>query len=329
MAATAGASARPPAPSLVARAWGFRASLIPLGVLLALIALITSVESAFLTPTSLTSLATDAGPVLLLVFGSTLVILLGAIDLSVAALCSLCSVLLSLWLPGMGSLAVLVVIVVAASLGALQGFIQAKTQIPSFVVTLGGLGVFSGLALRLSDASTKPLLESYALVDFAATTTLGIPNAVVIVAVVALVLGAIMRYLPIGRRVYAVGAGERAALLSGVGTLRVRVFAFGVSGACAALAALLLVAQTQYSAPDLADNLLLPAIAAVVVGGTAISGGVGGLWPALIGGLIVTVVRIGTVIVGLDPAVQNIVFGLGVIVAVALTTDRAKIGVIK
>ena len=301
----------------------------PLGVLLALVALVSVSEPAFLTSGSLTSLAVDAGPVLLLVFGSTLVILLGGIDLSVGALASLSSVLLALWLPGLGSWAVPAVIVVAAVLGAAQGFIQAATQIPSFVVTLGGLGIFSGLALRLSDASAQPLLESYALVDFAGADTLGVPNTLLVVAVVVALLAAVMRFLPIGRRIYAVGAGERAALLSGVGTVRVRVFAFATSGACAALAALLLVAQTQFAGPDIADNLLLPAIAAVVVGGTAISGGVGGLGAALIGGLIVTVVRVGTVIVGLDPAVQNIVFGIGVIVAVALTTDRAKIGIIK
>jgi len=311
------------------RVLGARGTLVPLAVLIALIALVSISEPAFLTSTSLTSMAVDAGPVLLLVFGSTLVILLGGIDLSVAALASLSSVLLALWLPSLGSWAVLAVILVAATLGAAQGAIQAFTQIPSFVVTLGGLGIFSGLALRLSGASSQPLLESYAVVDFAAADTLGVPHTLLVVAAVAGLLAAVMRFLPVGRRVYAVGAGERAALLSGVGTVGVRVFAFAVSGACAAVAALLLVAQTQFAGPDLADNLLLPAIAAVVVGGTAISGGVGGLGAALIGGLIVTVVRVGTVIVGLDPAVQNIVFGIGVVVAVALTTDRAKIGVIK
>lgn len=315
--------------SIAERAVGARGTLAPLAVLVALIVLVTISEPAFLTPNSLTSMAVDAGPVLLLVFGSTLVILLGGIDLSVAALTSLCSVLLALWLPGLGSWAVPAVIVAAATLGAMQGLIQAVTQIPSFVVTLGGLGIFSGLALRLSNASSQPLLESYALVDFAAGDLLGIPNTLLIVAVAVGLLAAVMRFLPIGRRIYAVGAGERAALLSGVGTVRVRVFAFATSGACAGLAALLLVAQTQFAGPDIADNLLLPAIAAVVVGGTAISGGVGGLGAALIGGLIVTVVRVGTVIVGLDPAVQNVVFGVGVIVAVALTTDRAKIGIIK
>lgn len=315
--------------SLAARAVRARGTLAPLAVLLGLIVLVTISEPAFLTTTSLASMAVDAGPVLLLVFGSTLVILMGGIDLSVGALTSLSSVLMALWLPVLGSWAVPAVIGVAAALGAAQGLIHAVTQIPSFVVTLGGLGIFSGLALRLSNASSLPLLESYAVVDLAAGEFLGIPNTLLMVVVAVVVLAAVMRLLPIGRRIYAVGAGERAALLSGVGTVKVRVFVFAMSGACAGLAALLLVAQTQFAGPDVADNLLLPAIAAVVVGGTAISGGVGGLAAALIGGLIVTVVRVGTVIVGLDPAVQNVVFGVGVIIAVALTTDRAKIGVIK
>ena len=164
---------------------------------------------------------------------------------------------------------------------------------------------------------------------FFAARTFGAPDGLIVVAIVAAALVLLMRHTRFGRDIYAVGASERAALLSGVRTGRVRVLPFAISAVCAALAGLLLLSETSYSSPAMANNLLLPTIVGVVVGGTAISGGVGGIGCTLIGGMIAVGVRLGTVIVGLSPAYQDIVFGLVIVLAVALTIDREKIGVIK
>jgi ribose transport system permease protein len=304
--------------------------LVPLGVLLALVAIVSTIEPAFLGVGSLQDAGVTAGPILLLAFGNTLVILLGGIDLSVGALTTLCSVLLAKWLGPAGPLLGVVAVLAAATLlGALQGLIHAKTQIPSFIVTLGGLGIFAGLALKVSDASTLPIAENTQVLDWIAKYTGDVPNAVVVVVVALGVLSAVMRWTPLGRAIYAVGAAEPAARMSGVRVDRVRIAAFALSGLCAGIAALLLTAQTTFGSPSLATNLLLPAIAAVVVGGTAVSGGAGGLGRTLVGGLIVTTVTTGTVVLGLDPSLQNVAFGIGVVIAVSLTTDRKKIGIIK
>ncbi len=304
-------------------------ALVPALVLVGVVLAIASVNPRFLSARALSSAASDASPMLVLVLGSTPVILIGGIDLSVAALASLSSILAALWLPSLGSAGILAVIGAAAALGGLQGYVHAKAQIPSFVVTLGGLGIFSGLALYLSDATTQAVDGSYPLLDWLAGSTSGVPNSIITVVLVCTLLATVFRFTSLGRWIYATGAGEAAAALCGVRTDYVRVVVFALSGACAALAAMLLVAQTSYSAPTLADNLLLPTITGVVVGGTAISGGVGGLWSGLAGGLTVAAVRLGTVVLGFGPALQAILFGSGILVAVALTTDRRKIGIIK
>jgi ribose transport system permease protein len=107
------------------------------------------------------------------------------------------------------------------------------------------------------------------------------------------------------------------------------VLVFAVSGLCAGISGLLLVARTFSGAPTLADSLLLPTVAAVVVGGTAITGGFGGLGRTFLGVLIITVLRVGLGIMGVDPSYEQISYGLVVIIAVALTLDRSKLLVLK
>ena len=132
-----------------------------------------------------------------------------------------------------------------------------------------------------------------------------------------------------GRYSAAIGAGEPAAYASGVKVSRQKVFAFVLSGGFAALAGVVLAGRLASGSPTLAAELLLPSIAAVVVGGTAITGGVGSIWRTLIGALIISVVRIGMTFLGVNIFAQNIVFGAVLIAAVAITIDRSKIPIVK
>ncbi|URK86424.1 hypothetical protein LP421_04840 (plasmid) [Rhizobium sp. RCAM05350] len=138
-----------------------------------------------------------------------------------------------------------------------------------------------------------------------------------------------MRFTRFGQDLYAVGCSERAAIVAGVKVVRIKSIAFAISALFAGFAGLLFLSQTGYSSPAMANSYLLPAIVGVVVGGTAISGGVGSVGAAIIGSLIAVMVRLGTVMVGLSPAYQQILFGLMVLISVSLTIDRAKIGIIK
>ena len=132
-----------------------------------------------------------------------------------------------------------------------------------------------------------------------------------------------------GRYSAAIGAGEAAAYASGVKVGRQKVLALTLSGAFAGLAGVVLAGRLSSGSPTLANELRPPAIAAVVVGGTAITGGVGSIWRTLVGALIISVVRIGMTFVGVNIFAQQIVFGVVLMMAVAITIDRSKIPIVK
>jgi ribose transport system permease protein len=302
---------------------------MPIVVLLILVSAVAVVEPAFLGMQSVKTVLDESSPIMILAAGEALVILMGGIDLSIAALASLSTVLFALWLPAIGWLAIPAVLGSSMLAGALQGFIHAKAQIPSFIVTLGGLALWSGIALTASNASNISVTKGYGAVEWAFTKVLGLPSAFLLVCLAFAVLGSANRWLPIGRWISAIGNSEPAAVLSSVRVESVKVLVFAVSGLCAGISGLLLVARTFSGAPTLADSLLLPTVAAVVVGGTAITGGFGGLGRTFLGVLIITVLRVGLGIMGVDPSYEQISYGLVVIIAVALTLDRSKLLVLK
>jgi ribose transport system permease protein len=160
-------------------------------------------------------------------------------------------------------------------------------------------------------------------------TVLGVPNVILIALVVLAVAHTIQSRTRFGRYSAAIGAGEPAAYASGVKVDRQKIIALILSATCAALAGVILAGRLASGSPTLASELLLPSIAAVVVGGTAITGGVGSIWRTLIGALIISVVRIGMTFLGVDIFAQDIVFGAVLIGAVAVTIDRSKIPVVK
>ncbi len=303
---------------------------VPVAVLVVLVLAVASRQPSFLGAASLRALLEGAAPLLLLALGQTFVILIGGIDLSVAVLASLGTVLLATWLPGMGALGVLATLVATTLAGALNGAVSAYAQVPSFVVTLGAMGLWSGVALTVSGASTISISEGYDTIFWLRDMRVaGLPVSAVLAIVAVVVAAVLMRVLARGRTLHAMGLAERAAMMSGSRTRLLRVLAFALSGLCAGAAAVVLAASQFSGAATLADSLLLPAIAAVVVGGTAITGGVGGPLRTLVGALLVVVLRTGMSVVGVDPAYEQIVYGAVIVAAVTLTLDRGRLGIVK
>jgi len=302
---------------------------MPLGVLVLLVGIVSTKNPSFLSLGSIQALTIEAAPLLFLALGQTLVIMIGGIDLSVATLASFASVLLALWLPSLGLAAVLAVLAITTTAGGIQGYVHAKTQVPSFVVTLSGMGIFGSLGLIVSGASTIAVTAKLGWIGWMTGMLGPIPRDPLVALVVVSVIAACLRWLPIGRYLLAIGNSELTALLSGVRAARVRVFAFAVSGLSAGLAATLLVSELQSGAPSLLNALLLPTIAAVVVGGTAITGGSGGLSRTVVGVLIISVLRVGIPVMGIDPSYEQLVYGAVIIAAVSLTIDRSKFAVLK
>ncbi|HTZ67113.1 MAG TPA: ABC transporter permease [Roseiarcus sp.] len=231
-------------------------------------------------------------------------------------------------MPPLGVWGLIAVLFVGTAAGMAQGYIHVAAQIPSFVVTLAGMGLWSGIALSIAH-TTIPVDQGYAVVGWMEASLLGVPVSFIFGAGVALLLWLAMRETPFGRYVQAIGLGERAALLSGVSVGTVKVATFAVAGLLAGITGVALVARTYSGNPSAGSSLLLPSIAAVVIGGTAITGGVGGYGRTVIGVLIITVLRVGIAIVGIDPGYEPLCYGLVLVCAVALTMDRTRLAVVK
>ncbi len=301
------------------------------GILLITLVLVISVrQPTFLSPISLRTIAASAAPIALIALGQTFVILTGGIDLSIAVLTSFGTVLLATWMDDLGGFAVLAMVVAITSAGLLNGFITAYAQVPSFVVTLGAMGLWSGVALAVSGASAVTVGENYPMIGWLTGTRVGgVALSVYVTLALAILIALAFKNLARGKSLHAIGLAESAALMSGVRTRHARLLAFGASGFCAALAAIVLTSSQYSGSPTLADALLLPAIAAVVVGGTAITGGIGGPMRTIIGALVIAVLRVGMRSLGVDPAWEQVVYGAVIIAAVALTLDRKRIGIVK
>ncbi|KQS83264.1 ABC transporter permease [Rhizobium sp. Leaf453] len=306
----------------------------PLIVLIVLCILITLANPNFIEPRNLIRIANSSAVPLTLAMGMTFIILMGSIDLSVEGALSVAAMVLVLLASNdantneYGWLAVIAAIAASTLIGLMNGIIQTVLRIPSFMATLGvwfiGLGtsvyMLGGSAVRLMDNS----IRSLALERF-----LGFPFAVW-VALAAFGLAVIIQYhTRLGRHILAIGGGEDVAELSGVNLKRVRITAFAVAGFFFGIAGVLAAAQLGQSNAVIADGRLFAAVTAVVVGGTALTGGEGGVLNTLVGVLIVTVLANGMVLLGISPYIQQTVQGLMIIAAVALSLDRLRLKIVK
>jgi ribose transport system permease protein len=222
----------------------------------------------------------------------------------------------------------LAVLVVGCLVGLINGIVHVRMRIPSFMATLGtwfiGVGVanaiLGGIAVRIND----PLVRGLALERF-----LGFPWGVWLALGALAVAYVIQDHTRLGRYIYALGGGEELAALSGIPVRRVRILTFTLAGAFYALGGILSAAQLGLGNAQVGQGRLFTAITAVVVGGTALSGGEGGVLQTLVGVLIVVVLSNGMVLMGISPSIQTAVQGLMIIVAVAISIDRKRMRIVK
>lgn len=317
-------------PSSVVTAGRLR-SFAPMLFLIAMVAGIAIVTPGFGSPDTLVLILSDTATLFVLATGLTFVIMVGGIDLSVHAIASLGSVLVALLVPDIGPVGAIAVALLAGLLsGLFSGFVHLRLRVPSFIATLATSGVVSAVALLVSEERTITLGdEARADLFWINDSSGGVPNIVILGALVAAGGIFLQRYTAFGRYSTAIGAGEAAAWASGIKVDRQKLIALVLSGLLAALAGILLATRLSSGSPTLASQLLLPAIAAVIVGGTAITGGVGGIGRTVIGALIISVVRVGMTFLGVNIFAQQIVFGIVLVAAVAVTIDRSKIPIVK
>lgn len=302
----------------------------PLAVLVVLIVFVAVNAPSFATPQTFAVVLADTAVLFILAAGVTFVILLGAIDLSIQSVASLSSVILAQTLPRFGLFAFVLAIASGLLFGVGSGIVHVRLRVPSFIAALAMGGVAAGLALLASSGRAITIEEAgRANAAWINHSVAGVPIVVLISVVVGVGGFGVLRYSRFGRYSLAIGAGEPAAWAAGVDVERTKITAFAASGLLAALAGTILAARLSSGSPSLANQLLLPAIASVIVGGTAITGGLGGIGRTAVGALTVSIVRIGMTFVGVDIFAEQMVFGAVLIGAVALTIDRSKVPVIK
>ena len=303
---------------------------LPLATLVILVILVGVAQPTFLQFSTLVELASDTAVLFVLATGVTFVIMLGGIDLSIQSMASLASVIVALSVARFGYGSFFLAVGTGAFAGVLSGLVHVRLKIPSFIATLATGGVLFSIALVISRERSITLDDtSREYQNWITGKALGLPNVIIIGLIALAFAHTLQAHTRFGRYSAAIGAGEPAAYASGIKVGRQKIFAFVLSSGFAALAGVILAGRLASGSPTLAAELLLPSIAAVVVGGTAITGGVGSIWRTLVGSLIISVVRIGMTFLGVNIFAQNIVFGVVLIAAVAITIDRSKIPIVK
>ncbi len=304
---------------------------LPLIVLVLLVLLVGGYDRTFFSLGNMMEVTADTMTLFLMASGVTLVIMIGGIDLSVQAVASMASCILAVHLPQFGIFAIPLAVLGGTIAGIAGGYVSTRLRIPSFIATLAVSGVVLSAGNWFSETKSVviPGELSKTYLTWAIGDFLGVPNEIWVGAVFLIILSAILGLTPFGRLVRGIGAQERAVIASGIDVDRIKIAAYTLSGTMAGVAGVVMAARLGSGSPTLANEFLLPAIACIVVGGTAITGGVGSIWRTFVGALIVQVVRIGMTYVGVSVFAQQIVFGFILVISVAVTMDRAKVLVIK
>jgi erythritol transport system permease protein len=275
--------------------------------------------------------------------GMTFVILTGGIDLSVGSLVGLTAMIAGLLineglrLPMFGVIAYphtwlicVIALIVGTLMGSITGFIITRFNVAPFIATLGMLYVARGFAMLLNNGYTfpnlvgRPELGNTGFPLLGAGEFLGINYSIWIMAAYMLVALFISKRTPFGRHVFAIGGNERAAELSGVKVNRTKVLVYMISGFCAATVGLIIASQLVAAHPATGTDFELNAIAAVVLGGTSLSGGRGGIGGTLIGAFVIGILSDGLVMLGVSSFWQMVIKGLVIVVAVIIDQMQAR-----
>jgi ribose/xylose/arabinose/galactoside ABC-type transport system permease subunit len=298
----------------ILRTWAIWVVLLLLGLVS------TALSPVFLTPRFLGTMLKQAASLGIVAVGQTLAILTGGIDLSVASVMALMSVLASHLMNGQERLALpvsLLCVATAGVIGLLNGLMVTKLKIPAFIATLGMILVVQGARFVYTGGTPRGSIPD--AVRFLGGGMVGpIPAAVIVWALVVVAFVILTRRTTFGRRLYAVGGNPRAAHLSGVNVDGVRIGAYVLCSMLAGVAGIVLTGYTGFSDNWLGRGMDLDSIAAVVVGGTLFEGGRGGVLGTVAGVLIITILYNMVLALGLDAEFQRIVKGVAIILAVAL-----------
>jgi ribose transport system permease protein len=325
-----GAAARPSAPAPAARpgaSWATKLIGVqgPLIGLVALCVIFSFATTAFLSFRNLLNVLDQVTVLGILSLGMTAVIILGGIDLSVGSVLAFSMMILG-WLSHDCNLPLVLAIVVALLIGALCGWVNGllvtRAKLPAFIATLSMMTIARGLANIITDGRQivgyPDWFDSFATLRYFGFLSLTVAMAIVLV----IASWIFLRYRAAGRGLYAIGGSAEVARLAGLRVRRMTSWVYVASGLLSGLAGIVLASRLDSSQPSAGLGYELDAIAAVVIGGASLSGGVGGIGGTVVGVLIIGVLHNGLNLTGVSPFIQQVV--IGVVIALAVSSDTLR-----
>lgn len=303
-------------------------------VVVLLVIVFTILQPSFLNPANIVNLLSDSAPLMIMAAGMTPILLLGSIDLSVGAVCSVSNVIvLSLMMKLANVFASPATVIIVATLGTMLvgiisgivlGNIHVKLKVPSFIASLAFMSIWESAALLVSNAPQALPKKLYPAVKWYSIHfgSFGMPLILAILLIIGFYI--LLTRTPFGRGVYAIGGNERAARIAGIKVDKYKIIAFAMNGFCAATGAVFLMAKSKSSAPTVGSGFTLMVISAVVLGGTSLIGGSGNILKTILGVFIVAIIKNGMNMVGVNVYWQKIVYGTIILIAVAIAVDRSS-----
>jgi ribose transport system permease protein len=315
---------------------GARQKLLAFGSLLVLMIFFSIASPNFLQQDNIMAILQATAVNGVLAVAVTFVIITGGIDLSIGTLMTFCAVMAGVVLTYWGlpfPLGVLAAIFFGVLSGAVSGTIIARLKVPPFIATLGMMMLLKGLALVISgtkpiyfnDTPEFPSISQDSLIGWA-IPSLPIPNAVLILFLVSIAAAIVLNKTPLGRYTFALGSNEEAVRLSGVNVSFWKIVVYAVNGGICGIAGLLIASRLNSAQPALGQGYELDAIAAVVIGGTSLSGGSGTILGTIIGAFIMSVLTNGLRIMSVAQEWQTVVTGAIIILAVYADMLRRRRG---
>ena len=307
--------------SLTRQEWyGALVAVIVLGALLSL------ASPYFLTTGNLSNVLVQASVIALLAGGQTFVILTAGVDLAVGAVTALAGAIAGHLMLKMGVdpyMAMLAALGIGLAVGGFNGYLVAFVGIPSFIVTLGGLTLWRGLAFDATGGfDNAGLPDPFPFIGYG--TVFGVPMPTVIMVLVFVLMAFVLSSTKLGRYVYAIGSNEMGARQVGINIRWYKLGVYVVSGLACGLAAIVLMARMDSSSGKMAQNFELDAIAAVILGGTSLFGGRGSIWGSLLGAVLITMIRNGMNLLEISQFKQMMAIGAVVIIAVWIDVLRRQ-----
>lgn len=297
----------------------------PLLGLIILIVIVSVLNPSFLEPLNILNLLRQVSINALIAFGMTFVILTGGIDLSVGSILALSSAFVAnMMVSGFDPIiAIIIGCLTGGVMGAVNGLMITKGKMAPFIATLATMTVFRGLTLVYTDGNPiTGLGDSLMFQLFGRGYQFGIPVPAITMIITFAVLWAILHKTSFGRKTYAIGGNEKASIVSGIKVDKIKIMIYSLAGMLSALAGAILTSRLNSAQPTAGTSYELDAIAAVVLGGTSLSGGRGRIVGTLIGALIIGTLNNGLNLLGVSSFYQMVVKGIVIVIAVLI--DRKK-----